>query len=108
MSLPELPQRERLAVASLSGAVSRMTRGDQRDLSRPAKLLRIRTLTTDPLVLGHVLGAHLKPEHPEYAGADAEAVELLRESGADEATAELVARWQVDRRERRDEGGFQL
>lgn len=108
MSLPELPQRERLAVASLSGAVSRMTRGDVRDLSRPAKLQRIRQISTDPLVLGHVLGPYLAPEHPEYAGADAEAAELLREAGADEEHAEQVAQWQRERRERRAQGGFQL
>lgn len=87
----QLSRAQRLDVAALSGGVSRMTRGDQRTLSRAEKLLRIRAYSTDPLVLGHVLGPLLVPEQPEYADADAEGAELLRESGADEEYAAAVA-----------------
>lgn len=75
MRASDLTQQQRLAVAAVSGGISRMTRG----------------YSTDPVVLGQVLGPLLAPEHPEYAGADLEAAELLRESGADEAYAALVA-----------------
>lgn len=68
-----------------------MTRGDLRTLGRAEKLLKIRGYSTDPIVLGQVLGPLLVPEYPEYAEADAEGADLLRESGADEAYALAVA-----------------
>jgi len=89
--VPDLSSRQRIAVARLSGAVSRMTGGGLRDLDRRLKLARIRAISTDPLVLGEVMGPLLAPEYPDYAAADAEAIGLLRECGADEARAEVVA-----------------
>lgn len=68
-----------------------MTRGDLHTLARAEKLLRIRGYSTDPLVLGQVLGPLLAPEWPEYADADVEGAELLRESGANEEYAQTVA-----------------
>lgn len=105
MRASDLSTVQRLAVAALSGGVSRMTRGDLRDLSRPEKLLRIRAYSTDPLVLGQVLGPLLVPEWPEYAAADAEGAELLRESGADEAYAQAVAEELRERNWGRGAGG---
>lgn len=100
--MPEagLPARQRIPAAKLSGEVLRLTRGDDesRRLSRDEKVARLRAITDDPQVLGHVMGGLLAPEHPEYAAEDAEAVELLRMAGADEDVAERVAAWLRERR----------
>ncbi len=91
---PGLPTpKQRIANAKLSGEVSRLTRGALRGLSRAEKLLRVRAVTTDPLVLGHQLGALITPEHEAFAAADAEGAELLRALGADEDHAALVSAW---------------
>lgn len=81
-----------------------MTRGADAGLPRAVKLATIRAISVDPLVLGHVVGMRLEPEHPEYAAADGEAVSLLRELGADEDHAQQVALWQRERRERERHG----
>jgi len=104
-----VPRHLRLPTASLTGTVSRLTRGDLRDLDRAAKLDIIRQVTTEPLALGTVLGELIAPEHPEYAAADAEGAGLLRELGPDEDQAERVAEWLRWSRERRARaGGFRL
>jgi Na+-transporting methylmalonyl-CoA/oxaloacetate decarboxylase gamma subunit len=90
-----------IAAAQLSGAVSRLTRGDQQGLTRSEKLAVIAEITTVPAVLGKVMGPLLTPEHPEFGPADAEAVELLRAAGADEQVAAATAAAIEERRERR-------
>lgn len=107
MPSPDLPKGKRLESAGLSGAVSRLTRGADRHLTRAEKLLVIRQISTDAQVLGYVLGGVLAGEHPEYAAEDAEAAGLLREVGADEGEAERRAAWIREKRARRH-GGFQL
>jgi hypothetical protein len=90
---PDLPERQGIPVAELSGEVLRSTRGDSeiRNLPQDEKVARLLAISRDPAALGYVLGGLLAPEHPEYAAEDAEAVGLLRAAGADEDVAQRVA-----------------
>lgn len=90
---PTLPREKRIAAARLSGAISRLTRGIDQGLSREQKLAALRTLTTDPQVLGDAMGVLLVGEFAGFAAADAEGIDLLRALGADETYGEAVAEW---------------
>jgi hypothetical protein len=88
MRRPELHPRLRLTVAETAGAVSRLALTDAPLADR---LVELREITTDPRVLGDVLGCWLGGEPRQ--GND-EAVTLLRAAGADEQVAAAVAEWQ--------------
>lgn len=103
-----LPKQKRLTAAHLSGTIGRLSRGIDRGLSREQKLAAIRAITTDPEILGYEMGPILAAEPPTWPEADAEALDLLRAAGADEAAAEANAEWQRDRLRRRAGGGFNL
>jgi hypothetical protein len=52
---------------------------------------RLHEITTDPVVLGHVLGTYLA--YAERSAMYQPAVGLLRAAGVDEEQAELKAAW---------------
>lgn len=81
-----LTGQQRMEVAKATGAAGRYGIGRDRDRPRERALAELREITTDPVVLGHVLAGYLhrvETESPGYAGV----VELLRAAGADEGTA---------------------
>lgn len=106
MDRPTLTSRQRLEVARLSGLMSRLTRGRLRGLDDDVRQDLLAEVSTDPAVLGVVLGALLVPEQPEWVEADADGAALVRASGADEQVAEAEAAWQRERHERRSNAGW--
>lgn len=86
MREPELSDRQRMQVAEATGTASRYGIGRDRHRPREQALAELRKITTDRVVLGHVLAGYLyrvETESPGYGPV----VELLREAGADEAAA---------------------
>jgi hypothetical protein len=59
--------------------------------SLEARVARLHEITTDPAVLGHVLGSFLA--YADRSDAYLPAVEVLRAAGADEDQAGLKAAW---------------
>lgn len=105
MRFPDLPTgTDPLAPARLQGTVSRLAAGSDRDVPQDQAVAELRTITTDPRVLGHVLGGYVVRQERSESGTWARAVRLLRAAGADEAAAATVAVWQRERRER--QGGL--
>ncbi|WP_157408556.1 hypothetical protein [Actinoplanes sp. N902-109] len=97
MSYPDLPtDHDRLAAARLTGTVERLI-GRDRDVAPTEAIEELREATTDPVVLGHVLGSYLVTVAPDLEPMRARAVALLRAAGADEATAATMAEWQSER-----------
>lgn len=93
---PDLPAgRPRLLVAEVSGEVQRLVFGDLRGLPLEQAIGRLREITEDRVVLGHVLGGYLA--QAERSEAFLSAVEMLRAAGADEQTAEVKAEWVRER-----------
>jgi hypothetical protein len=91
-----LPRAERIALAQLQGAAVRLARG-HRDPGEPTDpAIALRTISTDPMLLG--LAAGVLEEHHSAA------VELLRAAGADMQVAADHAAWIRDRRARRGPG----
>lgn len=66
----------------------------------------VHAITEDPQVIGDVLGCYLA--RADIYPAFGEAVDVLREAGADEVLAAEVAAWQRWQRQRAALGGFQL
>ena len=93
---PALPKNKRLTAAQVSGLVSRLVTGRDRELPLPEKLDRIWALTRDPEILGHELGPYLAEENP-HAGTECARI-LLWVAGADRQVAEVNAAWQRERR----------
>lgn len=102
---PDLPSSgDRLAAARVTGSVERLGIGKDKDVAEDQAVAELRAITTDPHVLGHVLGGYVVRQERSESGAWARAVRLLRAAGADEDTAATVAVWQRERRER--QGGL--
>jgi hypothetical protein len=106
--MPALSRSQRLAVAQLSGLMSRLTRGGLRGLDDDRRQELIAEVTTDPVVLGTVLGAMLVPEMPQWAEECADGARLLRAAGADERVAEAKAQWLRESADRRGRGWIEL
>jgi hypothetical protein len=92
MGRPSLSSaRQRLTAAKLSGLVERLVSGALRGTPTDEAVTRLHDISTEPVVLGHVLGPYLvRAEQMETYAA---AVELLRAAGADELVASEVAEW---------------
>lgn len=87
-----LTDGQRMQVAKAAGAAARYGIGLDRDRPRDEALAELREISTDSVVLGHVLAGFLYRVEMESAGYEP-VVELLRAAGADEdaAAAELDA-----------------
>lgn len=94
---PDLPTAaDRLSAASATGTVERLAVGRDVDVPEDQAVAELTAITTDPRVLGHVLGAYLA--RAELGVGDwSRAVRLLRAAGADEATAAVMVEWQRER-----------
>lgn len=91
MRHPALPDaRMRLLAAEVTGEVQRLCFGPDRPGQAEA-VARLRDITTDPVVLGHVLGSYLA--YADWSTAYLPAVDMLRAAGADEGTAGARAAW---------------
>lgn len=111
MKYPELSSAaQRMQAAQLTGAVRRLSYGRGRDVPLEQALAELAGITTDPIVLGDVLGVCLV--YAESDGADAadygRAVRMLRAAGADEQTATAKAVWLRWRFARNAQGGLSL
>jgi hypothetical protein len=97
---------DRMAVAMISGSASRLSIGRDKDVPRDQALAELHEISTDPAVLGHVLGGvlhRIETEHPYHLAT----AELLRAAGADEDVAAATLAWLLER-DNRYEGGFRL
>lgn len=98
-----LSRDQRLELAKVSGTVQRVTIGVHRDLPRAEKIAALNEITTDPVVLGFVLGQARASVELEGYVRFGEIVEVLTEAGADEQVADAVltaARAEFERRGR--------
>ncbi len=92
MRHPALPDaRRRVQAAEVTGEMQRLCFGNDRVDRLEWAVARIHEITTDPLVLGHVLGTFLA--YADRSDVYLPAVEMLRAAGADEGQAELKAAW---------------
>lgn len=96
-----------MAVARISGAVERLTIGSAKGAPPELAVAELREISTDPAVLGDVLGAILHRVESEHSYLVA-AAELLRAAGADEQAAISKLGWLRERDARRAGGGFTL
>lgn len=104
---PQLPDsRDRLRAAELTGECERIGVGSRRHLSDGEALALLTEISTDPVVLGHVLGSYLirAEDHPVFERI----VGLLRQAGADENTAARVAEWHRWKRDQTNPSGIIL
>lgn len=82
-----LPRPDRLLLAELSGVAGRYGHGTMRDTPRAEAVAALRSVSTDPRLLGIACGHAMVDPH----GVQAAMVDLLRQAGADPAVAELAA-----------------
>lgn len=83
--------RQRLQAAHLSGECERLAVGDRKDLPDTEALRIIAEVTSDPEVIGYVLGSYR--HRTAELGAYRRAVDLLEQAGPDEDIAAAVLAW---------------
>jgi hypothetical protein len=84
MRHPALPDsRQRLKAAQVYGEVERLTFGPAGTPPVAWCVARLHEITTDPVVLGHILGSYLA--YADRSDWYQPAVVMLRAAGADEA-----------------------
>lgn len=104
MPFPDLPNREaRLTAAKLHGRVGLLIVGADKRAEQNWAIAEVHDITTDPRILGYVLGIYLHKLEDESRGYGA-ACKLLRLAGADETVAQQMLEWQRERRERERRG----
>lgn len=81
----QLRDRDRLALARVSGTAARYGYGNRKDAPRAEAVEALRAITTDPVVLGIAAASELYDPHG-YGRRPA--ADLLREAGADWVVAE--------------------
>jgi hypothetical protein len=92
MRHPALPDsRQRLKAAQVYGEVERLTFGPGGPPPVDWCVARLHEITTDPVVLGHILGSYLA--YADRSDRYQPAIDMLRAAGADEAQAERKAAW---------------
>lgn len=92
MRHPALPdRRQRLKAAEVYGEVERLAFGPGGPPPVEWCVARLHEITTDPIVLGHILGSYLA--YADRSDRYQPAVDMLRAAGAGEGQAELKAAW---------------
>lgn len=97
---------DRMVVAKIGGLAARLSIGRDKETPRDQALAEMHAISTDPAVLGEVLGGVLyrvETEHPYHLAT----AELLRAAEADEAVAATTLAELLER-DNRYEGGFRL
>ena len=85
MHLCDLDSKQRLAVAAVCGAADRLSVGKDKDFPRDEAVAHLRSISTDPDVLGEALGGFL--HRSELGGRFQPAVDLLHAAGASDQRA---------------------
>jgi hypothetical protein len=88
-------RRQRLKVAEVTGEVERLRTGPDRPDRVEWAAAALRQVTTDAVVLGHVMGSYVA--YAEHDLMYQPAVDMLRAAGADEEQARLKAAWLRER-----------
>ncbi len=108
MRYPDLPDnRDRLTAASLQGRVAHLAVGAGKTVDVDQAVAELHTITTDPAILGHVLGIYLAMTE-DGPGEYQTAAQVLRAAGADETTAQTMVVWQRERRGREQQPPFRF
>ena len=93
MKPSQLPGETRMAVAKFHGTAHRWGVGPHKDKPLTEAVAALHEVSTDPVALGVVFASELAAVELDGYAWQQRTVDMLRQAGADEDTAERVLAW---------------